>query len=251
MPPTHTDEGLRAVIELRDQDPNLKVLIFSQYVETQYASRLLAHSSAGVGYLLKERVLDVKDFVDALDRVAAGGTALDPEVVSQLMGASRSHAAVDTLSPREREVLALMAQGRSNAAIAHELTVGERAVEKHVANIFTNSYYRSPQPTTAACSQCSATSAPDTRRRHRRSSGHPELPTTTADEDNDPSRRRVGKAEQARPAVRALPRATRAQADRMVDHGQVTPQRAVRLVTHRRDSLGFGVVGGRWFPVRT
>jgi DNA-binding NarL/FixJ family response regulator len=137
MPPTHTDEGLRAVIELREADPNLKVLIFSQYVETQYASRLLAHSSAGVGYLLKERVLDVKDFVDALERVAAGGTALDPEVVTQLMGASRSRAAVDTLSPREREVLALMAQGRSNAAIAHELTVGERAVEKHVANIFT------------------------------------------------------------------------------------------------------------------
>jgi DNA-binding NarL/FixJ family response regulator len=137
MPPTHTDEGLRAVIELREQDPNLKVLIFSQYVETQYASRLLAHSSAGVGYLLKERVLDVRDFVDALDRVAAGGTALDPEVVSQLVGASRRRATVDALSPREREVLALMAQGRSNAAIAHELTVSERAVEKHVANIFT------------------------------------------------------------------------------------------------------------------
>jgi DNA-binding NarL/FixJ family response regulator len=137
MPPTHTDEGLRAVLELRERDPDLKVLIFSQYVETQYASRLLAHSSAGVGYLLKERVLDVKDFVDALDRVAAGGTALDPEVVSQLLGAGRSRAAVDLLSPREREVLALMAQGRSNAAIAQELTVTERAVEKHVANIFT------------------------------------------------------------------------------------------------------------------
>jgi DNA-binding NarL/FixJ family response regulator len=136
MPPTHTDEGLRAVIELRERDPNLKVLIFSQYVETQYASRLLTRSSAGVGYLLKERVLDVKDFINALERVAAGGTALDPEVVSQLMGASHSHATIDTLSPREREVLALMAQGRSNAAIAQELTITERAVEKHIANIF-------------------------------------------------------------------------------------------------------------------
>jgi DNA-binding NarL/FixJ family response regulator len=137
MPPTHTDEGLRAAIELRAAIPDLRILIFSQYVETQYASRLLAGNSAGVGYLLKERVLDVRDFVDALDRVAAGGTALDPEVVSQLMGASRAHAALDTLSPREREVLGLMAQGRSNAAIARDLVVTERAVEKHVANIFT------------------------------------------------------------------------------------------------------------------
>jgi DNA-binding NarL/FixJ family response regulator len=136
MPPTHTDEGLRAVIDLREQDPTLKVLIFSQYVERQYASRLLAHSSTGVGYLLKERVLDVKDFVDAIERIAAGGTALDPEVVSQLLGASQSSATVDTLSPREREVLALMAQGRSNAAIAQLLIITERAVEKHVANIF-------------------------------------------------------------------------------------------------------------------
>ncbi|MEU4238624.1 response regulator transcription factor [Actinoplanes sp. NPDC026619] len=137
MPPTHTDEGLRTVVELRTQDPDLKVLIFSQYVETQHASRLLARSSAGVGYLLKERVLDVKDFTDALDRVAAGGTVLDPEVVSQLLGAGRSRAAASALSPREREVLALMAQGRSNPAIAAELTITERAVEKHVANIFT------------------------------------------------------------------------------------------------------------------
>lgn len=137
MPPTHTDEGLRAAIELREQDPGLKVLIFSQYIETQYASRLLAHSSAGIGYLLKERVLDVKDFTGALERVAAGGTALDPEVVSQMLGATQHRAAVETLSPREREVLALMAQGRSNTAIAQELTVTERAVEKHVGNIFT------------------------------------------------------------------------------------------------------------------
>ena len=136
MPPTHTDEGLRAAIELRQRQPGLPVLIFSQYVETQYASRLLAGSSAGVGYLLKERVLDTRDFVDALERVAAGGTALDPEVVSQLVGASPSRNTVAALSPREREVLGLMAEGRSNGAIAAELVVSERAIEKHVANIF-------------------------------------------------------------------------------------------------------------------
>ena len=136
MPPTHTDEGLRAAIDLRADRPGLPVLIFSQYVETQYATRLLAGNSAGVGYLLKERVLDPRDFLDALDRVAAGGTALDPEVVSQLVGASPSRGTVDGLSRREREVLGLMAEGRSNAAIAQLLVVTERAVEKHVANIF-------------------------------------------------------------------------------------------------------------------
>jgi DNA-binding NarL/FixJ family response regulator len=137
MPPTHTDEGLRAAIELRAADPRLRILIFSQYVETQYASRLLAGNSAGVGYLLKERVMDTKDFMDALERVAAGGTALDPEVVSQLVGASQSRRTIDALSPREREVLGLMAEGRSNGAIAGALFVSERAVEKHVASIFT------------------------------------------------------------------------------------------------------------------
>jgi DNA-binding NarL/FixJ family response regulator len=137
MPPTHTDEGLRAAVELRAADPSLRILIFSQYVETQYASRLLAGNSAGVGYLLKERVMDTKDFVDALERVAAGGTALDPEVVSQLVGASNTRRTLESLSPREREVLGLMAEGRSNGAIAAALFVTERAVEKHVASIFT------------------------------------------------------------------------------------------------------------------
>jgi len=137
MPPTHTDEGLRAAIALRTADPSLRILIFSQYVETQYASRLLAGNSAGVGYLLKERVMDTQDFIDALERVAAGGTALDPEVVSQLVGASNRRTTIDLLSPREREVLGLMAEGRSNAAIAAALFVTERAVEKHVASIFT------------------------------------------------------------------------------------------------------------------
>jgi DNA-binding NarL/FixJ family response regulator len=137
MPPTHTDEGLRAAIALRRQHPDVGVLVFSQYVETRYAADLLAESSAGVGYLLKDRVADVGDFVEALKRVAAGGTALDPEVVTQLLGASRQAATLDaSLTRRETEVLALMAEGRSNAAIAAALIIGEGAVEKHVANIF-------------------------------------------------------------------------------------------------------------------
>ncbi|TDE35036.1 response regulator transcription factor [Actinomadura sp. 6K520] len=137
MPPTHTDEGLHAAIELRRERPELGVLLFSQYVETRYAAELLASSPAGVGYLLKERVSDLDDFVDALTRVAAGGTALDPEVVGQLLAASRPGRGLTALTPREREVLTLMAEGRTNAAIAASLVVTERAVEKHVANIFT------------------------------------------------------------------------------------------------------------------
>ena len=137
MPPTHTDEGLRAAIELRREFPSLAVLVFSQYIETRYAAELLAERSDGVGYLLKDRVAHVSDFVDAVRRVAAGGTALDPEVVTQLLGASRRSDALDVLSPREREVLALMAEGRSNTAIASTLVVSARAVEKHIANIFT------------------------------------------------------------------------------------------------------------------
>lgn len=134
MPPTHTDEGLRAAIELRRDHPRLGLLLFSQYVETRFAADLLAGSAAGVGYLLKERVGDIDDFVDALRRVAAGGTALDPEVVGHLLSAGRH--GVGTLTPREREVLGLMAEGRTNAAIAKTLVVSERAVEKHIANIF-------------------------------------------------------------------------------------------------------------------
>ncbi|HEX6425907.1 MAG TPA: response regulator transcription factor [Acidimicrobiales bacterium] len=136
MPPTHTDEGLRAAVELRRRFPGLAVLVFSQYVETHYAAELLADRSDGVGYLLKERVAHVADFVDAVRRVAAGGTALDPEVVSQLVGASRRTDGLHRLTPREREVLGLMAEGRSNAAIADALVVTPRAVEKHVGNIF-------------------------------------------------------------------------------------------------------------------
>jgi DNA-binding NarL/FixJ family response regulator len=136
MPPTFTDEGLRAAIALRRQHPELGILLFSQYVETRYAADLLADNAAGIGYLLKDRVADVSDFVEALVRVASGGTALDPEVVTQLLGASRRADSLVDLSAREREVLSLMAEGRSNAAIATALVISEGAVEKHVANIF-------------------------------------------------------------------------------------------------------------------
>jgi DNA-binding NarL/FixJ family response regulator len=136
MPPTFTDEGLHAAIELRRDHPGTGVLVFSQYIETRYATRLLAAGTAGVGYLLKDRVADVAEFADALARVAAGGTALDPEVVTQLLGASRRADGLASLTTREREVLALMAEGRSNAAIAAELVVSPGAVEKHVAGIF-------------------------------------------------------------------------------------------------------------------
>src|SRR5207253_9449569 len=130
------DEGLRAAIAIRRERPNVGVLVFSQWVETRYAAELLATSSSGVGYLLKDRVADVSEFVEALTRVAAGGTALDPEVVSQLLGASRRNDGLGALTARERDVLALMAEGRSNAAIAGILVVSERSVEKHVGNIF-------------------------------------------------------------------------------------------------------------------
>jgi DNA-binding NarL/FixJ family response regulator len=136
MPPTHTDEGLRAALLLRARHPDLGLLVFSQYVETRYAAELLASGSEGVGYLLKDRVADVAEFVDALSRVANGGTVLDPEVVTQLMGASRRTDRVDTLTARERQVLRLMAEGRTNAAIAGQLVLSGGAVEKHVTNIF-------------------------------------------------------------------------------------------------------------------
>ena len=140
MPPSHTDEGLRAAVALRRDYPGLGVLVFSQYVETSYAEELLGARSrggaAGVGYLLKDRVVDVAEFTDALARVAAGGTALDPEVVTQLLGASRRAGTLDGLTVREREVLALMAEGRSNGGIADRLVISERAVEKHIGNIF-------------------------------------------------------------------------------------------------------------------
>ena len=136
MPPRHTDEGLRAAIELRRAYTRLGVLVLSQYIETRYAARLLEDNAAGIGYLLKDRVADVADFAEALERVAAGGTALDPEVVSQLVRTSQQAAGLAELTPRERDVLALMAEGRSNAGIATALVVSASVVEKHVASIF-------------------------------------------------------------------------------------------------------------------
>jgi len=136
MPPTHTDEGLRAAREIRDELPEVGVLVLSQYVEIAYARELLAESAEGLGYLLKDRVADVQALADAVRRVGEGGSALDPEVVSQMLGRARRDDPLAELTPREREVLALMAEGRSNAAIAEELVVTDRAVEKHVTGIF-------------------------------------------------------------------------------------------------------------------
>jgi DNA-binding NarL/FixJ family response regulator len=136
MPPTHTDEGLRAAQAIHEDHPQVGVLVFSQYIETRAAVELFAKSPAGVGYLLKDRVADVSDFNEANSRVAQGGTVLDPEVVRQLLGTSRRADALASLTRREREVLSLMAQGRSNAAIADTFTISPGVVEKHVARIF-------------------------------------------------------------------------------------------------------------------
>jgi DNA-binding NarL/FixJ family response regulator len=142
MPPTHTDEGVRAALHIRQRWPGVGILVLSQYVEERYASDLISGDDAGegaggVGYLLKDRVADVRDFVEALRRVGDGGTVLDPEVVTQLLARARRRDPLDRLTPRERTVLSLMAEGRSNAAIAQSLVVSDGAVEKHVSNIFT------------------------------------------------------------------------------------------------------------------
>jgi DNA-binding NarL/FixJ family response regulator len=136
MPPTHTDEGLRAAQEIRDRHPGVGVLVLSQYIEPAYAMELLAENAEGVGYLLKDRISDVKEFAAAVRRVAEGGSALDPAIVTQLVGRRRKDDPIDHLTPREREVLEHMAQGRSNSGIAERLVVTERAVEKHVTSIF-------------------------------------------------------------------------------------------------------------------
>jgi DNA-binding NarL/FixJ family response regulator len=137
MPPTNTDDGLRAALEIRKRWPQIGILVLSQYVEERYATELLADDTAGLGYLLKDRVADVNDFVGAVRRVGQGGTALDPEVVAQLLARSRQRDPLAGLSPRERDVLARMAEGLSNSAIAESLVVNESTVEKHVTNIFT------------------------------------------------------------------------------------------------------------------
>ena len=136
MPPTHTDEGLRAAHAIRKEHPATGVLVLSQYVEEAYALELLSQSTESTGYLLKDRVADVDSFTDAVRRVAGGGSALDPEVVALLLGRRRREDPLQSITPREREVLGLMAEGRSNAAIAEALVVTERAVEKHVTSIF-------------------------------------------------------------------------------------------------------------------
>jgi DNA-binding NarL/FixJ family response regulator len=136
LPPSFTDEGIRAAIEARERVPGTPILILSQYVEESYASDLLAGAGGGVGYLLKDRVADVRQFVESLERVAGGGTAMDPEVVAQLLGRRDNRGPLSELTPREREVLALMAEGRSNTGIGVELGISSSAVEKHVKQIF-------------------------------------------------------------------------------------------------------------------
>ena len=136
LPPTFTDEGIRAALAARREVPGLPVLVLSQYVEQLYARELLASGSGGIGYLLKDRVFDSAQFVDAVRRVAGGGTAMDPEVIARLLARNTGNVSIGALSPREREVLALMAEGRSNAAIGQRLVITERAVAKHTASIF-------------------------------------------------------------------------------------------------------------------
>jgi DNA-binding NarL/FixJ family response regulator len=136
LPPTHSDEGLRAALQIRARHPSVAVLVLSQYVEVGLAMRLLADSAEGAGYLLKDRISDVDEFVSALQRVAAGGSAVDPIIVSTLLAKRRAEDPLATLTPREREVLELMAQGRSNQGIADKLVLSRRAVEKHVSSVF-------------------------------------------------------------------------------------------------------------------
>jgi DNA-binding NarL/FixJ family response regulator len=136
LPPSFTDEGLRAALAARKQVPGLPILVLSQYVEQLYARELLADGTGGIGYLLKDRVFDSAQFVEAIRRVAGGGTAMDPEVIARLLARNTDNDAVSALSPREREVLGLMAEGRSNAAIGQQLVITERAVAKHTASIF-------------------------------------------------------------------------------------------------------------------
>lgn len=136
MPPTLTDDGLRAALEIRERWPRVAILVLSQYVEEQYATELISGDTGGIGYLLKDRIAEVAEFQDAVVRVGEGGTVLDPEVVAQILARSRRQDPLASLSPREREVLGLMGEGRSNSAIARALVVSDGAVEKHVSNIF-------------------------------------------------------------------------------------------------------------------
>jgi len=136
MPPTFTDEGLRAAVRIRERRPSTPILMLSQFVEERYARDLVASGAVGLGYLLKERVADVREFVEAAERVAGGGSAFDPEVIRQVMSRSRALSGLDSLTPRERDVLALVAEGRTNGAIAKAMFVSDGAVEKHITSIF-------------------------------------------------------------------------------------------------------------------
>jgi len=136
LPPSFTDEGIRAALQVRAGHPETAILVLSQYVEERYATELISDNAQGIGYLLKERVADVPEFLDAVRRVAGGGTVIDPEVIAQLLGRHRRGDPLEKLTPREKEVLALMAEGRSNTAIARRLVVTEGAVEKHISNVF-------------------------------------------------------------------------------------------------------------------
>jgi DNA-binding NarL/FixJ family response regulator len=136
MPPDNVDDGLRAALAIREELPGIGILLLSQYVEDRYLGQLLAHGADGVGYLLKDRVADVERLTEAVERVAAGGSVLDPEVISQMLGRAREQGPLDTVTDRERQVLALMAEGRTNRAIAQQLFLSERAVERHVTSIF-------------------------------------------------------------------------------------------------------------------
>ena len=158
MPPTHTDEGLRAAIAAREHRPGAPMLVLSQYVEASYAADLLADGAGAVGYLLKDRVAKVEEFLDALDRVARGATVLDPQVVAQLLAAQRRKDPLKNLTERERELLALMAEGHSNPAIARRLVLSASAVEKHIGNIFAKLGLPPTTTGTAACSPSSPTS---------------------------------------------------------------------------------------------
>jgi DNA-binding NarL/FixJ family response regulator len=170
MPPTRTDEGLRAAKQIRAEHPGTAVLVLSQHAEPGYAMELLADSADGVGYLLKDRVSDAGEFADAVRRVARGGSALDPLVVSHVVGRRRAQAPLGELTPREREVLELMAEGRSNHGIAERLVVTEAAVEKQSARSSRSSASRPPPSSTAACSRCSRSCAPERARPRRASS---------------------------------------------------------------------------------
>lgn len=162
MPPTHSDAGLRAARQIRERWPATGILVLSQYVEERYATELLSTDTRGLGYLLKDRIADVREFIDAVERVGGGGTALDPEVVSQLLARSRQRDPLERLSPREREVLGLMAEGRTNTAIARQLVVSDGAVEKHISNIFTKlDLCPPPRATTGASSPSSVGSRAD------------------------------------------------------------------------------------------